>query len=320
MADIEISADMPGMEDAVKRLDEMIAADSNPVAEESRKAAEEASSQDSVASVTIEPDHAAQQVTNDAAAPDKPVPADTQAAADKADDDKDQTSKETGTRYEKAKARQEKSWAELNRQKDEFKAQQLALEAERRKLADERTSWQKEREKAERRYKPEDYEKAADDWEAQGKYDLAEAARDRAKQLRETPDVNAVADQSAKVAEREKLQKEWYSKAAIDFPEVARNGSDQNAKLKALLAAEPDVLNDPKGMYYASRLVAAETSAARVPVMEKELGELRAKVKELESNTMPSLPGSSTPAKPAMGNADEFARLEQMAREIGTFR
>jgi len=320
MADIEISADMPGIEEASKRLDEMIAAEPKPVAEESRKAAEEASSQDSVASVQTEPDHAAQQVKNDAADPDKPVPADTQADADKAADGKDQTLKETGTRYDKAKARQEKSWAELNRQKDEFKAQQLALEAERRKLAEERTSWQKEREKAERRYKPEDYEKAADDWEAQGKYDLAEAARDRAKQLREKPDVNAAADQAAKAAQREKLQKEWYSKAAIDFPEVARNGSDQNAKLKALLAAEPDVLNDPKGMYYASRLVAAETAAARVPVMEKELGELRAKVKELESNTTPSLPGSSTPATPAMGNADEFARLEQMAREIGTFR
>lgn len=88
---------------------------------------------------------------------------------------------------------------------------------------------------------------------------------------------------------------------------------------------DPKMLAQPSAIYHASKLAAAElkaqqyqTESARVPGLVKELGELKAKVKELEAMTTP---GSSTTAQ-RLGSSqtDEEAELEAMARDMVTLR
>ncbi len=313
--DIGIPATMPGLDEAAKQLDAMISADATVGDAAIAPAADLAPAP---ASAIIEPGRAAQAGADATATPDTDK-TDTQAAADSTTDTSDgkHDVNDKGSKFAKDYARRENSWKELNRQKDEFKVQQSEFRAERERVAMERQEWQRRRDQMDAKYSPEEYDAAAERWENDGEYKLAELARDRAKELRDSPTREQTLKTQAE--DRQKAEKEWYSKAAIDFPDTAKSGSEQNTKLKAFISSEPGVLQDPKGMYYASRLVNAETTATRVPVLEKELGELRAKVKELESTSLPSGQGSPT-GMPSDSDANQYADLERMARDMVSIR
>lgn len=232
------------------------------------------------------------------------------------------------SRYQKAQERAKNSWEEINRTKAELKA-------EREKFEGERTQFQQQRQAEERAFSPEQYEEAAKRFEAGGKFDLADAAREKAAELRKNPPSQAQAQANSQgqpgqptAAQRAQYQahlKEWWGKAAVDFPAVAKEGTPENGLLKEFLTKEPDAVRSPKGMYYAARMVAAETAAARVPGLETELGTLRAKVKELEALTAPGGPGSPARLpgdKPfeQQSDGEQLAELNRLANEMGTFR
>lgn len=92
-------------------------------------------------------------------------------------------------------------------------------------------------------------------------------------------------------AQKQQQVRDYTLKAAQSWPDLAKDGSPfQQTVARHLQAAREaglDVNEHPSLMYHCARLTAAETAAARVPGMEKELGELRAKVKELETLTAP---------------------------------
>lgn len=114
--------------------------------------------------------------------------------------------------------------------------------------------------------------------------------------------------------------KDYTLKAAQKWPELVKDGSEFQKKvaeaLNSLKSEGFDVNEYPQLMYTTARLVAAETTAASVPGMTKELGELRAKVKELEKLTSP---GGGQGAVQAMDgqtvktDEQEYAELRQMA-------
>lgn len=307
---VTIDADMPGLAEASRQLDELIAADSKTPTN-----AQQAEGVSTPGSEEKGGDLAAAAPTGDAPKLDSEKPTDTPATADAPKDDKQPS------RFEKAKARKDDSWEALNKQKDEHKAERDAFQKERDTFNAEKAQWQKQRDEAQAKYKPEDYEAAAERWEAEGKYDMADAARAQAKKLRENP------PQTTQQVENnhDALAKQWWGKAMIDFPDVAKQGSAQHEALKQFLGSEAEIAQHPKGLYYAARLISSESAAARVPVMEKELSQLRAKVKELESLTAPAGDGAAARLSgersfDQLTDAEQFAQLEREAGQVGMLR
>lgn len=151
-------------------------------------------------------------------------------------------------------------------------------------------------------------DKRADALENDDKYAEAQKLRDQAKGLREEASFNKgtarrlsdmarhTRENPDPTAEQVKARtqqaiRDYTMAAAKSWPDMAKEGSEfqkqvvghiQEARKGGL-----DVNDHPVLLYHAARLTAAETAAARVPGMEKELGELRAKVKELEALTNP---------------------------------
>lgn len=148
----------------------------------------------------------------------------------------------------------------------------------------------------------------------------ADDLKAHAEELRKNP------PPTAKAAE-EKLEgqrKEWTMKAATDFPELGKKDSELQktvaGHLKALWETDRALASNPQIIYHVTRLAAAETAAARVPGMEKELAQAKAKVKELEGLTAPGGAGSTqriTESKVNKTDAEEGAELRQMASELG---
>ena len=263
--------------------------------------------------------------------------------------DKQQQEQPKQSKFAQNQARLEGGWKTLNERKAQLEKAEQTFKEREAELARREKSLQAERQKASQpKYKPEDYEAAGTQWEreaatleaqakkleAEGKFEEADKARElaagkkvQAKQakdyaghIRANPPAPAKTDEQAE-AEFRAQQKEWWGKAAVDFPNVAKAGTPEAEALKALIKSEPAVVNDPKGMYYAARLVTAETSSARVPALEKELGELRAKVKELGGKL--AVPADGAVARPGgempfnqKSEAEQEAELFRMAEEI----
>ncbi len=107
-------------------------------------------------------------------------------------------------------------------------------------------------------------------------------------------------------------KREWTIKAARENPDLAKDGSEfQTAvarKLQELQTQTPTLLRDPRSIYFVTKLVAAETAAAGVPGLKEKLGQMEARVKELEALTGPNPAGGVAP------NLGEIP-LEQRSRE-----
>lgn len=228
------------------------------------------------------------------------------------------------SKYEKNRVRLEGGWKELNAEKATVRATADTLKQREAELAKREAAVKEAEAKARQpKYTPDDYERAALQFEEKGQYDLADAARAQAKELRDNPPPPPPTDAQAE-AQYQAEQKEWWGKAATDFPKVAVKDSAENKALQALIAAEPGVLSDPKGLYYAARLVNAESSAASVPGLTQQVSELTAKVKELEGKlAVPAggaAPGNLGPVPyEQKTEAEQEAELYAQAREMGAF-
>lgn len=151
-------------------------------------------------------------------------------------------------------------------------------------------------------------DKRADALENDDKYAEAQKLRDQARGLRDeasfakgtakrlTEMAKHVRDNPDPTAEQVKARtqqaiRDYTMAAAKSWPDMAKEGSDFQKQvvghIQEARKAGLEVNDHPVLLYHAARLTAAETAAARVPGMAKELGELRAKVKELEALTNP---------------------------------
>lgn len=244
-------------------------------------------------------------------------------------------------KFAKDKIRRDDSWKALNTEKESFSKERQAFEAE-------REAWKREREQAEAEtiVTPEKYEgyagqmrqradhlrAEADRLEAAGKFDEAEAKREDARdaeadirkaqraaeELRKNPPAN-VQQRNAKI---EAEKREWTIKAAQENPDLAKDGSEfQKAvanKLQELQGQSPQMLRDPRSIYFVTKLVAAETAAAGVPGLKEKLGQMEARVKELEALTGPNPAGGVAPnlgeiPMEQRSREEQLAALEQMA-------
>lgn len=231
------------------------------------------------------------------------------------------------SKFAQANARLEGGFTKLREEKSAFEKERLTFQAEREEVAKQRKALETERAQASQpKYKPEDYEnhaanleREAEACDAKGDFDQAvikrhEASKHKAyaKELRDNPPKPAPTDEEAQ-ASFLKAQKEWMSKALTDFPRVGDKNSDEAKAYAALIKNEPKIMEDPKLLYFAARLVCAETSAAAVPAKDKELDGLRAKVKELETKL--TIPGdvvtiNQAGRKPVSEQTDEELESE----------
>ena len=90
---------------------------------------------------------------------------------------------------------------------------------------------------------------------------------------------------------------------------------------KAITAKHPETAKLPGLVYYCARIAQAETAAARVPVLEKELGETKTKLTELEALTNPT-PSGGVQRQPAAKSSkdmtpdEQFKQLQSEAKMI----
>ncbi|SRR5579862_541579 len=268
--------------------------------------------------------------------------------------------------YTKSQERLERTWDNVNKRKGDLDTREQQLTQREQQLQQREAQFKDQAERAQQpQHKPEDFERAAqlklqraqslhqqaDGIEARakkleddGKYTEAAKAQEEAKGIRKkayqeegnAEDLKAHAGelrknppptQAQRDQQLETQRKEWTTKAAAEFPDLAKKGSELQTRvaksLNELWNTDRVLASHPQIIYYVTKLEAAQTAAARVPAMEKELGELKAKVKEYEALTAPG--GEGAAQRPAAGDqartdAEERAELGQMAEQVGTIR
>lgn len=355
---VEIDPNMPGMDAASALLDEMIAAEAATSApkqgdtEAEASATEEQRTAQGIDENAKAPDSLQ---TDTPAAAEKPAVSESdksQKPVAKTEPAKAETEK---SRYAKSQERLNKTWESVNAEKATVTADKARIESERAELARQKAEFEAIRKQAEQpQHQPDDYAQAATSKKQLADHQRAEAQRmedagrfSDAEALRKQANKNeAIAEDLAEHAEKlrknppasftqkaqefEQARKAWTLEAAKAFPELAKDNSPFQlavaSHLQALAKSDPQLMAQPSAIYHVAKLAATElkaqqfqADAARVPVLVKELGELKAKVKDLESMTTP---GSSTTI-PRIGSTttdDGEAELERMAREMVTLR
>jgi len=245
-----------------------------------------------------------------------------------------------GSKYAKDFSRRLVTWSELNSEKEKFAAAKTQSDTE-FKTAVAKFNADVEafkHEKAASTPTPEKYEDYAQKQinlatikeaeavkaEAAGNFDAAEKLKDEAKFARRDAQSafdyaehirkNPLLDDKQKQEKFLTNQKGWMDKAAIDFPDFGKKGSDLQSKtleyFKQMVAAEPALAKLPGFIYFAAERTALKSAADSVPSLNKELGELRTKVKELETLTNPS-PSGGVQRQPAAKTFETMSAEEQ---------
>jgi hypothetical protein len=143
-------------------------------------------------------------------------------------------------------------------------------------------------------------------------------AKGRAEELRKNPPPTIKQQQEQFTAN----QKSWVDKACIDFPDFKDKESavfkGAVEYFKQITASHPVVAKLPGFIYFAVEHSALKTAADRVPALEKELGELKTKLTELEALTNPTPSGgvARQPAKKGNTLDDEFEALQAEAARM----
>ena len=109
-------------------------------------------------------------------------------------------------------------------------------------------------------------------------------------------------------------QKSWIDKAAIDFPEFAKKDSAVQKEAaeyyRQITDSEPTAAKLPGFIYFCAERATMKAAADRVPAMDKELNQLRSKVKDLESLTNPTPSGGSSRALRGNKSTSEMSQEE----------
>ncbi len=149
----------------------------------------------------------------------------------------------------------------------------------------------------------------------------SEEAKNYADHLRKNPDPTL-----QQIQEKNASALKFYTLEAAKIPgceDMVKEGSEFLQKMavyeKNLEEQGYPVIENPVMRYHVAQFIRAESAAGRVPAMEKELGQLRAKVKELEAFTAPGGGRSAVTQQLPPGNAprsdeDEGAALRAEAQ------
>lgn len=247
--------------------------------------------------------------------------------------------------YEKAKEREAKAWqkieadkAEVAREKAEVLKQRQELDAARRQIA--QPAKPAPAAESDVMNDPVALEKAATKYEAEGKYDLADLARERAAEVRKNPPAKPEAAQAPiagkpyfelqqheitlsgmSKGEVNRQQNALYQQAMQEMPEVLKQGSELNQKFLGLMQQNMEALHFPRGPYMLAKMVKLESDASRLPGLTQEvqaktteIENLNKRVKELEALVTPG--GGGPVDLSQTDRAFEDLSVEEMGQEV----
>lgn len=185
-------------------------------------------------------------------------------------------------------------------------------------------------------------EDAAKKAEAAGNFDQQEALEKEAVILREDAQrckdkadhltKNPPLDQAKQQEQFNQHQLQWMQKAGTDFPDFQKNESAVRKEAvefyKQTVASTPLLQKLPGFIYYCveranlkAQVEANKTAADRVPVLEKEIGELKQKLTEADGHLNPTpqggvsrLPVEKKPSERTV--EEEYAALQAVAAQM----
>lgn len=299
--------------DDLQALEALIAAEESKDTSSSLKPGQQAGQTPSAEPATTAPKAEAPKPKSDIPATPKGAPA-TNANAETttdADDDNDPNL----SRYEKAKRREARAWKEINAAKAALKAEREAIEKARQPGATD-TPTGAPAATAAPKYSAEQYERAAESFEAQGKFDLADAARAEAQKLRANPAAapapTPAAENGAQRQQFEAAQLKVWEETKTKFPELLDRGGDMHKAFTEFLGQHPDVLSYAQGPLLAAEFVAARLDAARVPGFREQVQGLQKRIAELEASLAP-IPAGGKSAVPGEKSWEDMTTTEQAA-------
>lgn len=248
----------------------------------------------------------------------------TKTAQDKKDEPKveeEQTDKDGKplSKYQKAQAREAKAWQKIAADKEAVAKERAEIQAERQKI-------QEEREKAKvsepAKPTPEQYEAFAKKAEADGEYGQAKLARQMAQErAQELAAEKAKASQTAPFYNESAFkakQTQAFQAAVKEFPAIQDPNSSLAASVKAMATNEPAVAellqSNPYGLYFVTKFAQSQASAALVPDLQKQVADLSAKIRTMETKTTP-MKGASVNA-PLSETRFEDLDLKQMEEQM----
>ncbi len=215
---------------------------------------------------------------------------------------------EKKSREEKEESRKDKTWQQLNAEKEDVR--RMKAEAERlRAEAEQLRAEAAERAKTAGQYTAEDFETAAQRFEAEGDAESAALAKERARQIR--------ADVEAAKAKNQRQQYEADLKAVVaqaraDHPELDDPENPLTKTVKEVMENRPVFKTYANGLIDAVRVAQLKLKADGVESLQKELDEVKSKLADAEKRLQP---GGATPSAPERSSKgfDQLSSKEQRA-------
>jgi hypothetical protein len=156
-------------------------------------------------------------------------------------------------------------------------------------------------------YTADDYDAAAKQFDADGEPDLAQRAKARAQQMRQTEQAN---QQEAATQEFVESYNKDIEQNLADVPELKDGNTDLSKTVQALLASEPVFGSIPKGFSKAVQIAKLQLDAGLVPGLRQENEALKKENQRL--NEALSLQSANPQKPPVEKRFEELSDVEQI--------
>ena len=205
--------------------------------------------------------------------------------------------KPLSNREKKSNERLNRGWDKLNEEKAANKREREEIERMKQQVSDDQTS-------------PDDYRELAEKYKEDGEKELAELALEKANEVearRKQNDRSKVADE-IKGAWEENLKD-----LQEQFPDLSESDSEMSRGVEHVLEQRPYLKNYSEGIQDAVEFVNAKIMSKEVEALQKEKGDLEAKVAELTKQT--SVTGSP-PGRESGPKVSADAPKEQVREKL----
>lgn len=205
-------------------------------------------------------------------------------------------------REKKSNERLNRNWDKLNEEKAALKKEREELEALKQQHQDDQTS-------------PDDYRELAERYREDGETELAELAEQKASEV----EARRKQNDQAKVAES--IQSDWAENLKDlqeQYPELKESGSDMARGVENVLEQRPHLRAYPEGIQDAVEFVNAKLMSKQVEALQKENGDLQAKVDELTKQT--SVTGAPPGRESTPKNFDDMSQAQKREKLVDALR